>query len=131
MKLEYEEWRPVPDLPTRLLNAHIRHDEAGICVIAMPFPEDDKRLLRVRFARVLSYAWYDDFAFALGNIEYVGRPETPTFIVRNYDWPGSHAFFEESGPRHVRCYRFGTQDAIVDVVASGDAQAEWIENPDL
>ncbi|MES2695123.1 MAG: hypothetical protein V4773_16740 [Verrucomicrobiota bacterium] len=131
MKLEYEKWAPIEDLPVRLLDAEIKHEADGICVLLMPFPEDEKRLLRVRFSHVLAHAWYDDFAFALGNIEYVGKPDTPTFIVRNYEWPGSHAFYEEAGPRNVRCYRFGTQNAIVDVVASGSVEAGWIENPEL
>lgn len=125
MAIEYYRWTPVEKMPDRLFDVTVREESEGLSVLLVPFG-DGAKTLRVRFAQVLAYAVYDDLTFALGDIEY-GLPGVPTFIVRNYDWPGPHKRFEEAGFKEVTCYRFGSQNTVVDVLAAGAVDAAWTE----
>jgi hypothetical protein len=124
MPIEYETWSPIEGMPDILLDVIIQNEDRSIAVVLVPFGEDAKHI-RVRFHHILAYAFYDDMAFALGDIFY-GPEGVSTFIVKNYDWPGSHVLYESTGCRPLHCYRFGSQNAVVDVVASGPVTAEWI-----
>jgi len=126
MPIEYQRWSPVEEMPDRLLDATVRMDDGVTSVVLVPFGER-AGCLQVKFDHVLAYAVYDDFAFALGDIEY-GLPGVPMFVVRNYDWPGPHTRYEETGLREVTCYRFGSQNAVVDVLASGSVSASCKHN---
>ncbi|WP_457795370.1 hypothetical protein [Horticoccus sp. 23ND18S-11] len=124
MPIEYQKWSPIDNMPERFLNAAVQSDDEGTRVVLLPFGEG-ARALCVQFNHVLAYAVYDDFAFALSDIEY-GLIGVPTFIVRNYDWPAPHKRYEDTGLRDVICYRFGSLNTIVDVLAAGPVNAHWI-----
>ena len=125
MAIEYLQWTPIESMPERFLDASVSHDDRGTSVLLLPFG-DGARPLRVRFSHVLAYAVYDDFAFALSDIAY-GWPGVPTFIVRNYDWPAPHKRYEDTGLKEVTCYRFGSQNAVIDVLAWGVIEASWVD----
>jgi hypothetical protein len=124
MAIEYQKWAPVENMLDKFLDASVRHENGTTSVLLMPFAKGASTLC-VRFTHVLAYAVFDDFAFALSNIEY-GLPGVPTFVVRNYDWPGPHKRYEDSGCKEVTCYRFGSQNTIIDVLAWGPVVGEWI-----
>ena len=124
MPIEYQKWSPIDGMPDRFLDATVRCDDSGTSVELFPFGEG-ANTLRVQFDHVLAYAVYDDFTFALGDIEY-GMPGVPSFIVKNYDWPAPHRRYEEAGLHDVTCYRFGSENAVVDVLAAGSVSATWI-----
>jgi hypothetical protein len=129
MTPDYENWSPIEDMPANLADVSITY-ECGRFVLYL-FPASMKpleladRIIRVQFGSVLAHAVYDDMVFSLSDIRY-GIVGIPSFIVRNWDWPGSHSLYESTGYKNVTLYRFGSLSAIVDVLAAGPVRAEWV-----